>query len=402
MSLSGSASALSWPALPCPALCRLGLTQLALPHPVVPRPYPAVPRPASPTVLCPVSLLPCPALPCPAPPRPALPCSTLPCVACPTPHSPPLACTALFCTVSDIQAMLQVVASLPRSATRRLYTAPHSLLDTFPTQLPRQLLDTAADESAPAPLTSTASSDARPLQQPQALTFPRQSEGIGGNVLLERARVSPVSSAGSSQSAESVKAADTSKAAAADHAAAAFPQGRGNLMLAGTTSPGLQTRSAASDRLPANGGFPASDVTVGRVFPANDGFPATGGFPANGCFPAREYEYYHDPSSGQFYSPIQYPVMAAHSNPTSTSISPPLQASHSTIQAPNVNSPPSAEFGRSSMPWNSAHSMQYTQPSQAWGAFAEPQHAQEVSRWRAHAAEGDSQQVQHHSDVAMP
>ena len=67
-----------------------------------------------------------------------------------------------------------MVANLPRGATRRLYTTPHSLLDTSPAQLPRQLLDT----------------------------------GASTNVLLERARVSPVSSAASSHSSESVKAAE--------------------------------------------------------------------------------------------------------------------------------------------------------------------------------------------------
>ena len=69
---------------------------------------------------------------------------------------------------------------MPRGATRRLYTAPHSLLDTSPAQLPRQLLDTVAST----------------------------------NVLVERARISPVSSTASIHSSGSVKAGDHQNRAA--------------------------------------------------------------------------------------------------------------------------------------------------------------------------------------------
>ena len=121
--------------------------------------------------IMPYSALPGPALPRPAPPRPAPPRPAPP---GPALSSPPLPCPKLVHGP-------QVIASLPRGATRRLYTAPHSLLDSSPAQVPRQLLDTVATT----------------------------------NVLLERARVSPVSSsAASSHSSESVKAADHQHTAA--------------------------------------------------------------------------------------------------------------------------------------------------------------------------------------------
>ena len=99
-----------------------------------------------------------------------------------------------------------MIASLPRGATRRLYTAPHSLLDTSPAQLPRQLLDTVAST----------------------------------NVLHERTRVSPVSSAASSHSSESVKAGHH------QHTAAPAPQ------LPATTPDTVTAAAAASSWRPVS------------------------------------------------------------------------------------------------------------------------------------------------------
>ena len=102
---------------------------------------------------------------------------------------------------------LQVIASLPRGATRRLYTAPHSLLDTFPTQLPRQLLDSTPDDTSPAAATPSAGNRYQ-QHQPGVGLNPTGNAIRSTNVLLARARVSPVSSGASSHSSESAKAAE--------------------------------------------------------------------------------------------------------------------------------------------------------------------------------------------------
>lgn len=139
-------------------------------------------------------------------------------LAFPLTYPAPLSALPLTCPTLPLTLCVrsQVIASLPRGAARRLYTAPHSLLDTFPAQHPRQLLDIAADDSPTAVMASSAPAGVKHLQ---AGLVSKQSGGAEVNVLWERTRISPVSSAASIQSSESGRAAENQQhmATAAPH-----------------------------------------------------------------------------------------------------------------------------------------------------------------------------------------
>lgn len=198
-----------------------------------------------------------------------------------------------------------MIASLPRGATRRLYTAPHSLLDTSPAQPPRQLLDTVAST----------------------------------NILLERARVSPVSSsAASSHSSESVKAAD--------HQHTAAPA----LQLSARTPATVTAAAAASSWRPVSS-FHALD---------------------------------HDLATSQADSPMQFPAFGAPSVPFShtarpwtaerQSSFPPVESSpsHASLPAQSGIQQSSPETGpaqqRSPMPDSTAQAHSFSTPALAAGS----------------------------------
>ena len=178
-----------------------------------------------------------------------------------------------------------MIAGLPRGATRRLYTAPHSLLDTFPAQLPRQLLSSTADDSLPAPSAGIS------YQQLQA-GVSSQRGFADRNVLLERARVSPVSSAASSQSTGSVNSADNERIAAPAQQFVA-------------KTPSMDTAAAAAAAAP-------------------------NWRPAITC-PAMDHAYSYGTVSGQVASPNQFPAFAVPSVPASDSDRPPASESQSPL-----------------------------------------------------------------------
>lgn len=172
-----------------------------------------------------------------------------------------------------------MIASLPRGATRRLYTAPHSLLDTFPTQLPRQLLDTAANDSPATAAMASSASGSKYQQAPHAGVVSNQTRCSDVNVLLERARISPVSSTASIQSSDSNNVVDSQRmAAATPHFGA---------KTSGIMTPGVSERRPVS-------GFPALDY----AHPHGDDHP-------------------HDPVSGECNSRNQFPASPAAAMTTS-------------------------------------------------------------------------------------
>lgn len=182
---------------------------------------------------------------------------------------------------------------MPRGATRRLYTAPHSLLDTSPAQHPRQLLNTVAST----------------------------------NVLVERARVSPVSSTASSHSSGSVKAGDhQNRAAPALQLAARSP---GTVAAAATasswrpfgTSQALNhdligSRDDSPTQLPASAGpsMPASHTTHPMTAGSASSSPRTNSLPCYEPLPAQRGLQKQGPETGSAQQTNPEPGFTAHAH----------------------------------------------------------------------------------------
>jgi len=110
--------------------------------------------------------------------------------------------------VKDI-ADLQVIASLPRGPARRLYTAPHSLLDTFPSQHPtnppstppKQLVQKHPTSSSAFP--TAVSSSMHPYRSSGQIPYQRGSASAHVQGLSSRSfsRISPTETAAASEPA---------------------------------------------------------------------------------------------------------------------------------------------------------------------------------------------------------